>query len=204
MTVRCLVADDHPALLTAVTSFIAELGYEVSATAADGVDAVARTRETLPELAVVDYRMPRLAGAALIEQLCSASPETRVAVYTADADESVVRDSLAAGAQAVLLKESPLPDLARALAALLEGARYLDPALAGFTTGSDPATPSLTDRERSVLALLAEGLTHDEIGARLSISPETVRTHVRKACARLDASSRTHAVATALRLGLIG
>ncbi|MEK6275625.1 MAG: helix-turn-helix transcriptional regulator [Actinomycetota bacterium] len=78
---------------------------------------------------------------------------------------------------------------------------HVDPALAPITPG-DSSKPALTPRESEVLAQVADGLSHDEIGRRLSISPETVRTHVRKACDRLNARTRTHAVATALRLGL--
>ena len=125
----------------------------------------------------------------------------RLLVYTADADEAVVRGSLGAGAGGVLLKEAPLADLLRALDSVASGATYLDPALAALGLGD--GAPALTEREGIVLSLLAEGLSHDQIGARLSISGETVRTHVRKASDRLGASTRTEAVAKALRMGLI-
>jgi DNA-binding NarL/FixJ family response regulator len=143
--------------------------------------------------------MPRLAGIELIHALREASPETRIAVYTADADEGIARDVLEAGAVALVLKEAPLADLVRALEAALSGNTYLDPAL---TKDAKPGG-KLTQRELDVLGLLAEGLQHDEIGRRLGISSETVRTHLRKASDRLGASTRTQAVATALRLGLI-
>lgn len=203
MIARCLVADDHPALLQAVSEFLQAAGYELVGSAPDGARAVALARQTGPEVAVVDFRMPRVAGVELVVQLLEAAPDMRIVVYTADADEAVVRGALGAGAAAILLKESPLPDLTRALEAVLEGSTYLDPALASFAVNRDTGRPMLTQRESEVLALLAEGLTHEEIGARLSISPETVRTHVRKACHRLGAATRTQAVATALRLGLM-
>jgi two-component system, NarL family, nitrate/nitrite response regulator NarL len=203
VSARCLIADDHPALLQAVSEFLEASGFELVASAPDGVRAVALARETNPDAAVVDFRMPRLAGIELIAQLREATPETRIVVYTAEADEAVVRAALGAGASAILLKESPLADLTRALEATLAGSTYLDPALAGFAVGAEVSRPMLTERESQVLVLLAEGLSHEEIGARLSISPETVRTHVRKACDRLGASTRTQAVAKALRLGLM-
>ena len=203
MSVRCLVADDHPALLLAVRDYLVQSGFDVVATAPDGVEAVTLAAEHRPDVAVVDFRMPRLAGTELLEELRDASPETRIAVYTAEADEVVVHGVIATGASGILLKESPLGDLVRALETALGGSTYLDPALAHFAVGQETGKPFLTDREQSVLRLLAEGMTHEEIGARLSIGPETVRTHVRKACDRLGASTRTHAVATALRLGLI-
>jgi DNA-binding NarL/FixJ family response regulator len=200
---RCLVADDHPALLQAVSEFLEAAGFELVASAPDGVRAVALACETTPDVAVVDFRMPGLAGVELVTQLRNVAPETRIVVYTAEADETVVRGALGAGAAAILLKEAPLADLTRAIAAALDGSTYLDPALAGYAVNADLRRPLLTERESEVLALLAEGLTHEQIGARLSISAETVRTHVRKACDRLGASTRTQAVATALRLGLM-
>jgi two-component system response regulator DesR len=203
VSLRCLVADDHPALVQAVSDFLRGADVEVVATAADGEQAVALAAETRPDVALVDFRMPRLAGVELVARLREAAPETRVVVYTADADETLVRGALGAGADAVLLKEAPLADLSRALSTVVAGATYLDPALARFAVGAEVGTPMLTVREVSVLTLLAEGLTHDQIGARLSISGETVRTHVRKASDRLGASTRTEAVAKALRMGLI-
>lgn len=196
---RCLVADDHPALLSAVTSYLSENGFEVVGPANDGRRAVALAAETKPELALVDYRMPRLSGTDLVRQLKEVSPDTVIAVYTADADEQMARDVMEAGAVALVLKEAPLADLVRALEAALAGGSYLDPALQrdGVPSGK------LTARELDVLRLLAEGLQHEEIGRRLGISSETVRTHLRKASDRLGATTRTQAVATALRLGLI-
>jgi DNA-binding NarL/FixJ family response regulator len=203
VTARCLVADDHPALLQAVSEFLEAAGFELVGSAPDGVRAIALARETNPDVAVVDFRMPRLAGVELVAQLRDAAPDTRIVVYTAEADEAVVRGALGAGAAAILLKEAPLADLTRALEAVLAGSTYLDPGLAAFAVAADVTRPILTERESQVLALLAEGLSHEQIGARLSISSETVRTHVRKACDRLGASTRTQAVAKALRLGLM-
>lgn len=203
MTLRCLIADDHPALVRAVADFLAGNDVEVVGTAPDGDRAVALATETAPDVALVDFRMPRLGGVELVERLRETAPDTKVVVYTADADEALVRGALGAGASAVVLKEAPLADLSRALSSVTSGSTYLDPALARFAVGSGAGAPALTEREASVLSLLAEGLSHDEIGARLSISGETVRTHVKKASDRLGASTRTEAVAKALRLGLI-
>jgi DNA-binding NarL/FixJ family response regulator len=194
-----LVADDHPALVAAVTLFLEEAGYEIVGPATDGLRALALVEQERPELALVDLHMPRLEGTELIRRLKAASPDTALAVYTADSDGATARAVLAAGATGVLLKEAPIADLGRALEALLCGGRYLDPTLADAA----PAHGRLTVREVDVLSLLAEGLTHEEIGRRLTISAETVRTHVRKAAGRLDARNRTEAVATALRLGII-
>ena len=195
----CLLADDHPALTVAIAAYLGENGFEVVGPVADGRRAVALAEESKPELAVIDYRMPRLAGIELIKALHDVSPETRIAVYTADAVEALAHSVLASGAVAIVLKEAPLADLVRALEAALAGKSYIDPALARATKPGG----ALTQRELEVLGLLAEGLQHEEIGRRLGISSETVRTHLRKASDRLGAATRTQAVATALRLGLI-
>jgi len=196
---RVLVADDHPALAAAIVPYLGAKDFDVVGPARNGDEAYAIATDARPELALVDWRMPGLEGAELVRTIVDASPGTRVIVYTADADQRLAAAALDAGAVGVLLKEAPLADLVRALEGVLQGRMYLDPALRRA-----PASGSaLTERELEVLRLLADGLRHEEIGSRLGIGSETVRTHVRKASDRLGASTRTQAVATALRQGLI-
>jgi DNA-binding NarL/FixJ family response regulator len=195
----CLLADDHPALVAAVSAYLGGNGFEVVGPVADGRRAVALAGDTKPELALVDWRMPRLGGAELVRELLAVSPATRLAVYTADGDQQLATEAFDAGAAGLVLKEAPLADLVRALEAVLSGRSYLDPAIPREAS----AASTLTPRELDVLGLLAQGLQHEEIGRRLGISSETVRTHLRKASDRLGANTRTQAVATALRLGLI-
>jgi DNA-binding NarL/FixJ family response regulator len=200
---RCLIADDHPALVAAVADFLGENGFDIVATAPDGSAAVLAAREHTPDAVLLDYRMPRLSGAELVRELRKAAPRAAVVVYTADADDRLVEEALGAGAAAIVLKEAPVADLARALGAVLAGGSYVDPALGIVSLTTGRVASELTRREADVLTLLAEGFTYEEIGRRLAISPETVRTHLQKASERLGASTRTHAVATAIRLGLI-
>jgi DNA-binding NarL/FixJ family response regulator len=199
--IRCLVADDHPGLVAAVSDHLERSGYEVVGHAGDGVAAVAKAGELNPEIAVIDYRMPRLEGAELLRRLRELVPEMLIAVYTADADRSIAAAVFESGAHALILKDAPLADLVSALETIRSGRRYVDAALARVVPGA-AGNPKLTPREMEVLSHVADGLSQEEIGLCLSISPETVRTHVRKACERLNARTRTHAVATALRLGL--
>jgi DNA-binding NarL/FixJ family response regulator len=201
---RCLVADDHPALLVALARFLGEHGFEVVHAASHGAEALAAAERLRPDLALLDYRMPQPSGADLVRRVKTVSPETEVAVYTAEADSTLVDEALAAGASAVVLKEAPLADVVRALESIAEGRPYLDAALAGDALGGRSNGPkALTPRETDVLRLLAEGLTHEQVGLRLQISSETARTHLRKACVRLGVPTRTSAVARAIRLGLI-
>ena len=105
---RCLLADDHPALTAAVSAYLTENGFEIVGPVPDGRRAMLLAASEQPELALVDYRMPRLQGLELIRALREASPGTRIAVYTAEGDEQLAGDALAAGAVAVVLKEAPL------------------------------------------------------------------------------------------------
>ena len=201
---RCLIADDHPAMAAAVGSLLALHGFDVVGPASDGVKAVALAVESRPDAAIIDYRMPRLGGAELVARLHEAVPETPVLVYTAEAGDALVREALGAGAAGIVLKDAPVTDVLRALDVVASGRTYIDPALARDAMVSPSGSRSaLTAREVDILRLLAEGLSHQEIGRRLTISGETVRTHVRKATTRLGAATRTQAVATALRNGLI-
>jgi two-component system response regulator DesR len=200
---RCVVADDHPALLTVLTAYLVEHEYDVLAAVPDGRRAVDAATAEQPDVVVLDYRMPYLEGASLIRALAVACPTAKLVVYTADADGHLWEEVRKAGASALLLKEAPLADIRRAIDAVRAGHTYLDAKVAALAFAGAKPSISLTAREGEVLALLAEGLSHEQIGARLAISSETVRTHVRKACDRLGAATRTQAVATALRLRLI-
>jgi DNA-binding NarL/FixJ family response regulator len=199
----CVVADDHPALLGAVVSYLVASGFDVIGTAQDGAQACSVIQELQPDVALVDLRMPRVSGNALVARLRQESPRVRLLVYTADAEEKDVTAILTAGASGIVLKEAPLIDLIRALNSALQGRAYVDPGLATAATSPPGRSRALTAREIDVLALLAEGLSYEQIGLRLTISGETVRTHVRKATDRLGAGTTTEAVATALRKRLI-
>jgi DNA-binding NarL/FixJ family response regulator len=203
--VTCLVADDHPAMVEAVAEVLAEHGYNVVGRARDGIEALEKIEARQPRIALVDVRMPRLGGIELARRAASTAPETAIVLYTAYGERALLLEAIDAGARGFLLKEAPLPDLVRAIEIVAAGGTYVDPVLAGFLASPLAAAklPNLTHRERDVLRLLSEGLSNEEIGKRLFISPETVRTHVRKAMDKLNADTRTQAVATALRQSLI-
>ena len=158
-----------------------------------------------PRIALVDVRMPRLSGVEVARELSRVAPDVGVILYTAYGDRALLTEALDAGARGFVLKEAPLADLARAVRTVADGGTYVDPVLAGVLAAPavTDSLPALTRREREVLRLLADGLSNEEIGKQLFISPETVRTHVRKAMDKLDADTRTQAVATALRQSLI-
>jgi DNA-binding NarL/FixJ family response regulator len=203
--ITCVVADDHPAVLEAVAEFLVQGGIEVIARARDGEEALERIEQRKPQVALVDVRMPKLGGIELTRRSQRSTPETSILLYTGYGDRALLTEALDAGVRGFVLKEAPMDDLLRAVQSVATGGTYVDPVLAGTLAASSIGNklPELTQRERDVLRLLADGLANEEIGKRLFISAETVRTHVRKAMDKLDADTRTQAVARALRDRLI-
>ena len=203
--ITCLVADDHPAVLEAVAQFLAQGGIEVIARARDGEEALEQLERLRPRIALIDVRMPRLGGIELARRARRLAPETPIVLYTGYSERTLLTEGLDAGVDGLVLKEAPLEDLLRAVRAVASGGTYVDPVLAGMLASPQEGVrrKELTSRERDILRLLAEGLSNEEIGGKLFISAETVRTHIRKAMGKLDAETRTQAVARALREQLI-
>ncbi|MBV8080415.1 MAG: response regulator transcription factor [Actinobacteria bacterium] len=203
--IRCVVADDHPALVRALSEFLDDEGYPVVGTARSGPEALERIRELEPDVAIVDLRMPRLSGIEVAREVSRARLATGVIIYTGFAEQAQLVEAVDVGARGFVLKEAPLLDLVRAIETVADGRTYVDAVLAGSVARGATVhkLTELTQRERQVLRALADGKSYDEIARDLFISPETVRTHVQKAMNRLDASTRTQAVANALRQALI-
>jgi DNA-binding NarL/FixJ family response regulator len=192
-------------MLAAVCDVLADAGIEVIGRAQNGDEALAKIEMRHPTVAIIDVRMPRLGGIELARVAVQRVPETALIFYTAYGDRALATEALDAGVRGFVLKEAPLADLVRAVEVVGSGGTYVDPVIAGVLASASVTQrlPSLTQREREVLRLLADGLTNEAIGKRMFISPETVRTHVRKAMEKLEADTRTQAVATALRQSLI-
>lgn len=190
---------------TAVCGFLERHGFSIVGSAADGRQAAAVIVAERPHVALVDLHMPYLSGIEVARAVAEQAPDTAFVFYTAFGDRAMLAEALEVGARGFVLKEAPLDDLRRAVERVAAGEAYVDPVLAGLLVGAQVAqqAPALTDRERSVLRLLADGRSNDAIAAELGISTETVRTHLRKAMTKLDADTRTQAVATALRHSLI-
>ena len=201
----CIVADDHPALAKTVCDLLEENGIVVLGRAREGEEAAALIAQHKPTFALVDLRMPRLDGIEVTRRAQRSSPGTGILLYTGFGEGALLTEALDAGARGFLLKEAPLDDLMRAVETVADGGLYVDPVLAGAMASAQAGgrVPVITQREREVLRLLSDGHTNEEIGKRLFISPETVRTHVRKAMEKLGADTRTQAVAKALRQSII-
>jgi DNA-binding NarL/FixJ family response regulator len=198
------VADDHPPVLESVSRYLGRRGYRVVGRARNGEEAVQLVESQRPAVAVLDLRMPGLTGPAAIRRLARSTPQTACLVYSGFGDAPVLTEALDAGARGFVLKDAPLEALLRALETVEGGGMYIDPALADVLIRSTPARElGLTVRERDVLRLLADGHSNESIGRELFISPDTARTQLGTAMAKLGASTRTQAVAKALRDALI-
>jgi DNA-binding NarL/FixJ family response regulator len=203
---RCVIADDHPAIIDAVSRYLDAVDdVEIVAQAQNGDEALRLIEQHAPDAAVVDIRMPGTGGIEIARRISAGESGTSVILYTGHADRSLLLEALDVGARGFLVKEAPLDDLARAIRTVCEGGTYVDPALAGLVAGPQATERllTLTKREREVLRLLADGMRNEQVGRELSISPLTVRTHVKKAMDKLEADTRTEAVARALRESLI-
>ena len=204
--ITCVVADDHPPIVDALSRLLSAGGeIVVVATAADGEAALAAVTKHRPDVCVADLRMPRLDGLELARAVQSACPETGVLLYSGVSDAALVSDALDAGARGFALKDAPLDDVGRAIKTVARGDLYIDPVLAASIAsnrrGDDRRT--LSAREREVLRLLAEGGSYAEIGSQLFLSPDTVRAHAQRAMTKLGARTRTQAVAVAMRQAMI-
>ena len=202
----CVVADDHPSVRDAVCRVLGEAHVRVVAQATDAREAIEHVKKHIPDVALIDIHMPGPGAIEVAKQLRETSPATRLLLYTGHTERELVADALAAGAQGVVLKSAPLAELAKAIKIVADGGIYVDQSFTGVALPSVPARdprPNLTAREHEVLRLLADGNTNDQVAKTLTISADTVQTHVRNAMKKLGADTRTQAVASAMRQALI-
>jgi DNA-binding NarL/FixJ family response regulator len=201
----CVVADDHPPILDCLKRYLRGAGFTVLATVPDGVQALQAVTSLSPTVCIADVRMPKLDGLELSRELAKLVPQTAVLLYSGVSDQGLVSEALDAGARGFALKDAPLEDLGRAIDTVASGGLYIDPVLAAAlaTSRRSDIRKALSEREREVLRMLAEGGSYAEIGSTLHLSPDTIRAHAQRAMAKLGARTRTQAVAVALRDGLV-
>jgi DNA-binding NarL/FixJ family response regulator len=202
---KLVIIDDHEALREGLEVLLGQEGMEVvgvAGTVAAGVDVV---DDMEPDIVIVDIRLPDGSGIDLTKTLLGRRPDLGVILYTGDSDADLLYEGLDSGARGYALKAGSMEELLAAIAQVAGGGSYVDPRLDRILL-SPRATarlPQLSPRERQIMHLMAEGLTAEAIGNRLTVSVETVRTHVRNVIRKLQARNRVHAIAVALERGEI-
>jgi DNA-binding NarL/FixJ family response regulator len=202
--ITCLIVDDHEVVREGLRLSLSRAQHiRVVGEASDGESAIALAERRKPNVVIMDVRMPGIDGLEATKQLMEKVPGTAVLIFTAYSERSLLSRGLESGAKGYILKEAPHQTLVRAIEKVSEGEGYVDPALMpAFLTGKDKED-MLTTREREILQLLADGMSNADVAGKLYISQETVKSHVRHILAKLEADTRTHAVAIALREAII-
>lgn len=210
--IRIVIADDH-AVLRAGIRVLLELqaDFEVVGEAASGQEAIQRVRETAPDVVIMDIGMPGLDGMTATRQIKAEAPQTRILFLTQHENKEYVLPGLKMGASGYVLKRSEGDELITAIRTIYTGGIFIDPAIAGVVIEglrdaeklNDDPWNTLSDREREVCLLLAQGMTYQQIADILFISPKTVDYHRTNIFRKLGVSSRTELTRYAAQRGLI-
>jgi DNA-binding NarL/FixJ family response regulator len=201
--ITCLIADDHEVVREGLRLALSRAPHiRVVGEAADGEAAVVLAERRRPDVVVMDVRMGGMDGFAATTQIRKVAPDVAVLLFTAHAERNMMSRGREAGAKGYMLKEAPQATIVRAIDKLARGEDFVDPALAPALIGSE-REGLLTAREREILQLLADGMSNADVAKKLFISQETVKSHVRHILAKLEADTRTQAVAIALRESII-
>jgi len=213
MSIRLILADDHEMMREGLKALIhREEGMEVVGEADNGAQTVELAARVGPHVVVMDVAMPDLNGIEATRKIVAANPHTRVVALSGHANKEFVREMLAAGASAYVLKKRAYEELVRAIREVMMGRKYLSPDIArgvvddyielSSSIGENPAFIILTAREREVLQQLSEGKTTKEMADALSVSVKTVETHRRNIMEKLDLHSVAELTKYAIREGV--
>jgi DNA-binding NarL/FixJ family response regulator len=211
LSVQILIADDHKLMREGLSSLLGQQpDIQVVAQANNGREAVQMTERYSPDVVVMDVSMPDLNGIDATRQIVSRRPRTKVIALSMHSDRQFVAEMFRAGASGYLLKDSAFEDLASAIRTVARDQTFIAPRIGGFTVedyayaqaGEPLVSPRLTDREREVLQLMAEGKGTKEIAAELGLSAKTVETHRQHLMDKLDIYSVAELTKFAIRQGL--
>ena len=207
---RVVLVDDHPMFRQGLRTLLEDLGVSVVAEAADGEAGVAAVVEHRPDVVFMDLQMPGVSGVEATKRLVDLQPDAKVIVLTMVEDDQAVFAAIQVGALGYLLKGAGQEEISRALASVAAGQAVYGAEIArrlrgffvgGASTAAQPF-PSLSDREREVLALIAEGAANTDIARRLFLSDKTVRNYVSSIFAKIDVAGRPEAIVKAREAGL--
>lgn len=200
---RILVVDDHPVVRTGLVQLLAaDNRFEVAGEGRDGEEAIELYRSLKPDLVFIDLKMPKLGGAQATAAIRAADPKARIIIMTAmDGEEDIYR-GMRAGACGFILKDAPAAEVIEAAVTAMQGRRYLAQNAAAKLADHFNSS-QLSERELGILRFMATGLSNKGVARQAGITEGTVKFHVNNILAKLQSSTRTEAVASALRRGLI-
>jgi DNA-binding NarL/FixJ family response regulator len=199
---RCLIVDDHPVVRAGVRAVLEQAFDNVDITDAESIDQVGQVaKDGKPDVVIID---PWRAGVDVGEIVGELQSQVKapIVIFTSDGGARLLSEALKAGVKGYVRKDSPSADLVRAIEAARSGEFYVDPGLSS-TIVLDEGDRTLSARQREILQMLADGMQTDAVAHKLGLSTETVRTHTKRILAKLEASTRTQAVAIGIRHGLI-
>jgi DNA-binding NarL/FixJ family response regulator len=202
---RCLSVDDHPTVRQGLGRMFGQApDVELVGSVDSGEAVIDAVRRLQPEVVIVDVRLPGIDGISTLKRIAEAAPDVKTVVFSAYGDKRLLADAIAAGARGYVMKGSPPEDLFRAIRTVKGGKPFVDPSLSPtlLMSAVGPDAP-LSEREREILQLLAEGLHTEEVAQRIGLSTETVKSDTKRAILKLEADTRVHAVAIALRQAMI-
>jgi len=209
--IRILIVDDHPVVREGIGSMLKkEPDFKMVGEASNGLEAIEKARELLPDVVLMDLRMPEMDGVEAISRIKAEKPEVKFIILTTYSDDEYIFKGIAAGARAYLLKDAPRDELFKAIRMVSRGESLIQPVIASRVldklaelSRKTPAGEILSEREIEVLRLMSGGESNKDIADQLSITQSTVKTHITSIFQKLNVTTRTEAVTNALKKGII-
>jgi DNA-binding NarL/FixJ family response regulator len=208
MSVTVLLADDHPVVREGVRRLLEREGFEILGEASDGLEVIGLVQKVHPDVVVLDLAMPTLNGIGAVREIAKVAPRTKVILLTMYTDEHHILEALRAGVKGCVSKTQAPEHLLQAIREVCAGGVYLSPSVSGvvvqgYLAKTESSADPLTNRERQVLQLIAEGKTTKEIAVILGVTVKTAESHRSALMDKLDIHSTAELVRYAIRRGLV-